>query len=408
MKIQSQKTKLTLTPTSPIRAGIALFTAITLAFILVNSGFSTQYELIHHAPMSVQIGELIIAKPMIAWINEGLMVFFFFLIGLEIKREVYEGQLSSIKQVALPAFAAVGGMIAPALIYLLFNWSDPVASQGWAIPAATDIVLALAFLALLGNRVPVSLKVFLTALAIFDDFGTLVIIALFYTESLSMTSILFIIGGVGALVVLNRLEVTRITAYMIVGLILWVAVLKSGVHATLAGVIVAWSIPMRVQGKEVLKTMEHDLTPWVTFGVVPVFAFFNAGINISGVTTETLLSPISLGIVLGLFIGKQLGVFVFARLAVWSGFAHLPTGVSWLQLYGVSALAGIGFTMSLFVAALTFEEPGAILSTNLSIVIGSLCSAILGMVILSRTYNKSVIKGDANQVPIKSQGPADI
>ncbi len=313
------------------------------------------------------------------------MVFFFFLIGLEIKREVLEGQLSSVTQIALPAFGAAGGMAAPALIYLFFNLGDPVAVRGWAVPVATDIVLALALLALLGERVPVSLKVFLTALAIFDDLGTLVVIAAFYTEGLSLPSLALATLGLAALFILNRLRIARLTPYALTGVFVWVAVLESGVHATLAGMLIALSIPMRASGKEVLKQLEHDLTPWVALGVVPVFAFFNAGIDLEGVTVESFLSPISLGVALGLFIGKQLGVFTGVGIAVVSGIARLPTGVTWPQIYGASVLTGVGFTMGLFVAGLAFVQPGLILSTNFSIIVGSSLSALLGMIVLTRS-----------------------
>ncbi|HNP65580.1 MAG TPA: Na+/H+ antiporter NhaA [Woeseiaceae bacterium] len=388
---------------SPKSAGTAMFGAMLLAFVWVNSPYQSFYEVIHHAPMSVQIGALVIAKPMISWINEGLMVFFFFLIGLEIKREVYEGQLSSLRQVALPAIAAIGGMAIPAAIYLAFNVNDPIAAKGWAIPAATDIVLALAFLALLGPRVPIALKVFLTALAIFDDFGTLVIIAAFYSGELSAFAMMLALAGIAAAMLLNRMRVTQTAAYLLVGVLLWVTLLKSGVHATLAGVALAFCIPMRVDGKEILKQIEHDLSPWVGFGVVPVFAFFNAGIELGGSAIASLLEPISLGVVLGLFLGKQLGVFASARAAVWMGLASLPPGVSWWQLYGVSLLAGVGFTMSLFIAALAFNEPGAILTTNLSIVVGSLLSGAAGMMVLHLACQKIDPNTDDRSVAVGNQ-----
>ena len=388
---------------SPKSAGAATLGAMFLAFVWVNSPYQSFYEVIHHAPMSVQIGALVIAKPMISWINEGLMVFFFFLIGLEIKREVYEGQLSSLRQVALPAIAAIGGMAIPAAIYLAFNANDPIAAKGWAIPAATDIVLALAFLALLGPRVPIALKVFLTALAIFDDFGTLVIIAVFYSGELSAFAMMLALVGISAALLLNRMRVTQTAAYVLVGVFLWVTLLKSGVHATLAGVALAFCIPMRVDGREVLKQIEHNLSPWVAFGVVPVFAFFNAGIELGGSAIASLLEPISAGVVLGLFLGKQLGVFASARAAVWMGLASLPLGVSWWQLYGVSLLAGVGFTMSLFIAALAFNEPGAILTTSLSIVVGSLLSGAAGMMVLHLACQKLDPNTDDRGVAVGNQ-----
>ncbi len=381
-----------------------MFGAMLLAFAWVNSPYANYYELIHHAPMSIQVGQWVLAKPMIAWINEGLMVFFFFLIGLEIKREVFEGQLSSLRQVTLPAVAAIGGMLVPAAVYLAFNADDAVAARGWAIPAATDIVMALAFLALLGDRVPTALKIFLTALAIFDDFGTLIVIAAFYTETLSAVSLGLAALGVVSAFILNRLRVSHIAAYVLLGAFLWVAVLKSGVHATLAGVVLAFAIPMRVDGREILKELEHSLNPWVAFAVVPIFAFFNAGIDLAGVTRDSLFGPVSLGVVAGLFVGKQLGVFVSARVAVWLGIASLPPGVNWLQIYGVSLLAGVGFTMSLFIAALAFDEPGAILATNLSIVVGSLLSAISGMLVLNVACRHRTPNVVLPQVPEQSRG----
>lgn len=389
MSAETIKSRLENTLTSPKSAGLAMFGAMLFAFIWVNSSFGSSYEAIHHAPMSFAIGKFSITKPLILWINEGLMVFFFFLIGLEIKREVLEGQLSSLSQIALPAFGAIGGMAAPALIYLFFNFGDPNAVRGWAVPVATDIVLALALLALLGERVPVSLKVFLTALAIFDDLGTLVVIATFYTEGLSLPSLVLATLGLVALFVLSRFRIARITPYALVGVFVWVAVLESGVHATLAGMLIALSIPMRASGKEVLKQLEHDLTPWVALGVVPVFAFFNAGIDLGGITVESFLSPISLGVMLGLFVGKQLGVFAGVGIAVVSGIARLPAGVTWPQIYGASALTGVGFTMGLFVAGLAFVRPGLILNTNFSIIVGSSLSALLGMIVLIRTCQPS-------------------
>lgn len=369
---------------SPKSSAALTLGAMLLAFVWVNSPYASAYESVHHAPASVTIGGFVLAKPMILWINEGLMVFFFFLIGLEIKREVLEGQLSSPSQIALPAFAAVGGMAVPAAIYLAFNHGDPAAARGWAVPVATDIVLALACLAVLGRRVPLSLKVFLTALAIFDDFGTLIVIATFYSEGLSVAALLAAVAALLVLVGFNRFRVGSVTAYGIVTVFLWAAVLESGVHATLAGVLAAWTLPMRVGGREFLHQVEHDLTPWVALLIVPLFAFFNAGIALEGMTIETLLSPVSLGVVLGLFLGKPLGVTAGAGLAVATGLGRLPPDVGWPQICGVALLAGVGFTMSLFVAALAFEGPGAALSVNLSVVIGSALSATAGLAVLAR------------------------
>jgi len=370
---------------SPAIAGVVLLASMLVAFIWVNSPFADSYEAIHHAPASISIGSFELAKPLILWINEGLMVVFFFLIGLEIKREVFEGQLSSPKQIALPALAAFGGMIVPAAIFLAFNSASEEHIRGWAVPVATDIVLALALLAMLGSRVPIALKVFLTALAIFDDFGTLVIIAFSYSEGLSLPSLLMAGLGTLGLLALNRLRVASLTAYILVGVFVWVSVLESGVHSTLAGVIIAWCVPMRVAGREFLHKIEHDLSPWVALLIVPVFAFFNAGIDLRGVEFSTFFGPLGLGIILGLFIGKQVGVMLGVGLAVLLRIGDKPIGVSWGQLYGAALLSGVGFTMSLFVAGLAFDQPGAVLTVNLAVVVGSLLSAVSGLLVVDRT-----------------------
>jgi Na+:H+ antiporter, NhaA family len=382
---------------SPAIAGVVLLASMLVAFIWVNSPFADSYEAIHHAPASISIGSFELAKPLILWINEGLMVVFFFLIGLEIKREVFEGQLSSPKQIALPALAALGGMLVPAAIFLAFNNSNEEYVRGWAVPVATDIVLALALLAMLGSRVPIALKVFLTALAIFDDFGTLVIIALAYSEGLSLPSLLMAGLGTVALISLNRLRVATLTAYILIGVFVWVAVLESGVHSTLAGVIIAWCIPMRVAGREFLHKVEHDLSPWVALLIVPVFAFFNAGIDMRGVEYNTFFGPLGLGIILGLFIGKQVGVMLGAGLAVLLRVGDKPIGVSWGQLYGAALLSGVGFTMSLFVAGLAFDQPGAVLTVNLAVVVGSLLSAIGGLLVVAQSSGRTHLpKPDIN------------
>jgi len=367
-------------------AGLTTLAAMLLAFTVANSPARAWYEVVHHLPVMVGVGTLAIDKPLILWINDGLMVFFFLLIALELKREIMEGQLSTYKSIATPAFAALGGMVVPALIYVAFNAGDPVAMRGWAIPTATDTVLALTVLVLLGTRAPVSLKVFLTALAIFDDLGAILVIALFYTDQLAVTSLVMAAVGIAALVSLNRFKVSHSAAYVIVGLFLWVAVLKSGVHATLAGVAIGLAIPMQVMqnGKSLspLRQTEHSLYPWVALGVVPLFAFFNSGITLSASTVGSLVSPASLGIVLGLFVGKQLGIFGAVWLAVRIGVAQLPDGAGWWQLYGVAMLAGIGFTMSLFIAGLAFSDPEVFRSARLSVVVGSLLAAVVGAAVL--------------------------
>jgi NhaA family Na+:H+ antiporter len=367
--------------------GILLVGAALVAMGLENSPFAVAYGALLDTPVAIRIGEFQIAKPLLLWINDGLMAVFFFLVGLELKREVLEGELASPSQAMLPAFAAAGGMAAPALIYAWLNWRDPVAIQGWAIPAATDIAFALGVLLLLGKRVPTALKVFLMTLAILDDLGAIIIIAMFYTADLSLTSLVVALSALVVLVVMNRRGVTNVAAYVLVGLVMWASVLKSGVHATLAGVALALVIPMRDPRdpeRSPLRELEHDLHPPVAYGILPLFAFANAGVSLAGVSWASLLAPVPLGIAAGLFVGKQLGVFAAAWLAVKLRLAALPAGVSWPQLYGVALLCGIGFTMSLFVGSLAFEhagqEHGA--SVRLGILLGSLSSAVVGYTVL--------------------------
>jgi len=391
---------------SETTAGLVTLSAMLLAFALANSPLRDLYQLVHHLRVSVRVGELGIDKPLILWINDGLMVFFFLLIALELKREVLEGQLSTPRAIAAPGFAALGGMLVPALIYVAFNAGDPVAMRGWAIPAATDTVLALTVLALLGTRVPVSLKVFLTALAIFDDLGAILVIALFYTERLATPSLVMAAFGIAALIGLNVFKITRTAAYVIVGVLLWVAVLKSGVHATLAGVAIGLAIPMRVtqagRSFSPLRDTEHALYLWVALGVVPVFAFFNSGIALSPSTVGVLGSPISFGIALGLFAGKQLGIFGAVWLAVRLGVAVLPEHCSWRQLYGVAVVAGVGFTMSLFIAGLAFPDPETFRSARLAVVAGSVLSAAAAVIVLMpgrRLGSPRADRGDVGPFP---------
>ena len=300
------------------------------------------------------------------------------------------GELADASKVALPALGAVGGMIVPAAIYAAINWHDPVGIRGWAIPSATDIAFALGVLSLFGERVPLGLKVFLMTLAVLDDLGAIVIIALFYSQDLSVTALTLAGAAVLALALLNRLGVRRIAAYMLVGALLWLAVLKSGVHATLAGVVIAMFIPARDPGDPAhppLTRLEHSLHPWVAFGILPVFAFTNAGVELAGLTPRALLEPIPLGIVLGLFVGKQIGVFSFAWTAVRLGLARLPEGVGFAHIYGASLLCGIGFTMSLFIGMLAFENTGSaevVVTDRLGILVGSLVSAVAGWLVLNR------------------------
>ena len=368
-------------------SGILLVAAAILAMVVNNSPLSSLYDHLLSMPVEIRVGAVHIDKPLLLWINDGLMAVFFFLVGLEIKREVLEGELSNPAQIALPAFGAVGGMAVPALVYVALNWGDDTAMNGWAIPAATDIAFALGVLSLLGNRVPAALKVFLLTLAILDDLGAIVIIALFYSGDLSLSSLAIAASAVVVLAVLNRRGVVSIAPYALVGVVLWAAVLKSGVHATLAGVLLALFIPLRVGDKAErapLRQLEHDLHPSVAFVILPIFAFANGGVDLAGVSLDMLTHPIPLGIALGLFVGKQLGVFTFAWLAIKLGVARLPKGVNYIQVYAVSVLCGVGFTMSLFIASLAFEHSrqNVMVDERIGILVGSLISAAVGYLIL--------------------------
>ena len=369
-------------------AGILLIIVTIFALLLQNSVFSGIYTSFLHTHVEIRFGNLQIAKPLILWVNDGLMAIFFFLIGLEVKREVMEGHLSSMQQISLPAIAALGGMLVPALVFVAFNQGDSFAMNGWAIPTATDIAFALGILSLLGSRVPLSLKIFLMALAIIDDLGAIVIIALFYTSELSTVSIIIASASLVVLFIMNRMGVIRKAAYILVGIILWVSVLKSGVHATLAGVALAFMIPLNSTDREgkkfsILKEMEHGLHYWVAFMILPLFAFVNAGVDLKGISIDQMLTPVPLGIMLGLFVGKQFGVFGFSWIAIKLGWAKLPTGSNWIQLYGVAVLTGIGFTMSLFVDSLAYNDTEIYhYADKLAILLGSFISAITGYLIL--------------------------
>ena len=374
-------------------SGLLLIFVTILALFLQNSFLTDFYTSFLHIPVQVTFGTFGIAKPLLLWVNDGLMAVFFFLIGLEVKREVLEGELSSKEQVVLPLIAAVGGMVVPALIFILFNQGDAFAMKGWAIPTATDIAFALGILSLLGKRVPVSLKIFLMALAIIDDLGAIVIIALFYTSDLSLLSILIASTCLVGLITLNRMHVIKKAAYILIGVILWLSVLKSGVHATIAGVALAFTIPLysfRKNGERfsMLKEMEHDLHYWVAFFILPVFAFVNAGVDLKGLEVSSIFSDISLGILLGLFLGKQVGVFGLSYLAIKLKFAVLPQGANLKQLYGVSVLTGIGFTMSLFVNTLAFNDSNTFhYADKLAVLLGSFLSGVVGYFFL-RTFSK--------------------
>ncbi|MEC4679133.1 MAG: Na+/H+ antiporter NhaA [Nitrospirota bacterium] len=372
--------------------GILLLTTAIIAMLVANSPLAELYSALLETTVAVQVGALSINKPLLLWVNDGLMAVFFFLIGLEIKREVMEGELSSFSQIVLPGMGALGGMVMPAAIYAWMNWSDPIALDGWAIPVATDIAFALALLTVFGSRVPTALKVFLLTLAIFDDLAAIIIIALFYSGDLSLSA-LFI--GVLALIVaitMNRIGVTRTSSFILLGVVLWIAVLKSGVHATLAGVLIAFCIPMRdEQGKSPLRELEHDLHGPVAFAILPMFAFANAGLSLSGVSIENLTHPVTVGVVSGLLIGKPLGILVFVGLAVGLRFVQLPNNVNWIQLLGVAFACGIGFTMSLFIAGLAFEHGSGDYfgGDRLGILIGSILSALAAYALLHVSLPKS-------------------
>jgi NhaA family Na+:H+ antiporter len=373
-------------------AGVVLMIGAVVAMAVANSPLATAYRAFIDLPVSLGFGSVALAKPLLLWINDGLMAVFFLLVGMELKRELLEGHLSSWQRAALPAIAAAGGMLFPALFYVALNRGDATALRGWAIPTATDIAFALGVLALLGSRVPTALKAFLLSVAIFDDLGAIGIIAVFYTDSLSMPMLAVALLMIGVLVLLNRGKVQKPLPYMLVGVVLWVAVLKSGVHATLAGVVLAMFIPLRGAGRGageaggLLRQLEHLLHPWVAFGILPLFAFVNAGVPLAGLAPAALLHPVPLGVMLGLFFGKQIGIMVVSFLAVRMRFAALPQGVGWAQLYGAALLCGIGFTMSLFIASLATQgvagEPFGL--ERLGVLMGTLLSGCAGYLVLQR------------------------
>ena len=377
--------------------GLLLMAAAALAMIIANSPLSPIYNYLIEVPFTIGLGSAGLSKPLLLWINDGLMAVFFLLVGLELKRELLEGQLSSIKNITLPAVGALGGMLIPAGIYVFFNYDDPNAISGWAIPAATDIAFALGVLSLLGSRVPASLKIFLTSIAIFDDIGAIVIIAVFYTAKISIAALIVAAVCLVLLLVCNRKGVSSLRVYCAIGLVLWVALLKSGVHATLAGVLVAFFIPIKSDSdrtyytnKSPLKYLEHELHSPVAFFILPIFAFANSGINLTNMTMDSMLHPVPVGIALGLFMGKQIGVFSFCWLAIKLGLARLPSGMSLLSMYGIALLCGIGFTMSLFIGSLAFEESGVntLFDERGGIIVGSLVSAVIGYFVLRYSLSK--------------------
>ncbi|KAB2886213.1 MAG: Na+/H+ antiporter NhaA [Albidovulum sp.] len=363
--------------------GVLLMLSALLALIIANSGLSDGYHALLTTPFSVLLNGEGLSKPLILWINDGLMAVFFFLIGLELKREMMEGKLKNPSDVMLPGVAAIGGMAVPALVYLALNWSDPVTRGGWAIPAATDIAFAVGVLALLGKRVPAALKVFLLTLAILDDLGAIIIIALFYTKELHLDYLLLALAPLTGLYLLNRAGAHRIAPIVMLGIVLWVLVLKSGVHATLAGVVTAFFVPLKDKyGKSPLHALEHALSPYVLFLIVPVFAFANAGVVLKGLTPSDLVSALPLGIAGGLVLGKQAGVFLATWALVRMGWARLPQGVTWMHIYGLACLAGIGFTMSLFIGGLSFADQALMNEVRLGVLTGSAISAIIGYTVL--------------------------
>ena len=370
--------------------GIVLMGAALLALVLANSPLSGAYFGALDTEVAVTVGGAGVVKPALLWINDGLMALFFFLIGLEVKREVLEGQLSSWQQSSLPLFAAIGGMALPALVFLAINLNSPANINGWAIPAATDIAFALGVLALLGSRVPAALKALLLAIAVIDDIGAIAIIALFYTPGVETAMLAIAAGLLVVLALVGRARVSTSIPYIVLGVALWFFVLKSGVHATLAGVALAMTVPLYDRtGDPVLERMEHALHPWVAFMVVPIFALANAGVSLAGVEPAALIAPLPLGIALGLIVGKQIGIFGFAWLAVKAGVSTLPDGISWRHVWGLSLVAGIGFTMSLFIGNLAFADPALIDQVKLGVLSGSLVAALAGVAILMGTREKT-------------------
>jgi NhaA family Na+:H+ antiporter len=363
--------------------GIALGIATLAALSIANSPLGPQYSALIHATAEIRIGSIGLSKSLEHWINDGLMAIFFLLVGLEIKREVIEGSLAGVQKAALPVVAAIGGFIVPTVFYAALNWGDAQALRGWAVPAATDIAFAIGICALLGRAVPASLKMFLLALAIIDDLMAIIVIAIFYTDDLSAPALL--LGGIGiaGLIALNLLNVRKPSLYAVVGVFTWVCVLKSGVHATLAGVAVGFAIPLaRHEGESLLEQVEHALKPWVSYTIVPIFAFANAGVPLVGISLSSLTAPIPLGIIAGLFVGKQLGVFGAAVVAIKLRIAKLPEGASSAQLYGIAVLTGVGFTMSLFIGTLAFEDENLMAQVRIGVLAASIVSGLVAWLVL--------------------------
>lgn len=374
-------------------AGILLMATATLALLIANSPMAPLYALLLDTPVEIRVGALHIGKPLLLWVNDGLMAVFFLLVGLELKRELVEGSLSRFRVAVLPAIAALGGMLVPAAVYLAITQGNPAHARGWAIPAATDIAFALGVLSLLGPRVPTSLKVLLTSIAIFDDIGAIAIIALFYTDQLALGALLVALACIIVLALLNRLRVSARSVYLAIGAVMWVALLKSGVHATLSGVILALFIPMHSTDRDQpspLKSLESDLHATVAFMVLPAFAFCNAGIPLLGIGIPQLLHPVPLGIAAGLVLGKPLGVFGFCWLAIRLGLASKPQDIGWQALFGLAVLCGIGFTMSLFIGTLAFDGSNTadLFDERVGIIAGSLLAGIAGWALLRTAVDK--------------------
>lgn len=370
-------------------SGPAIILALLLGLLAKNTPLASLYDAAHHAPVHLGIGPWTSDEPLILWINEGLMFFFFLLVGMELKRELIEGNLSTLRHAILPAVTAVGGVAVPALIYLVTTWGTPEVARGWAIPTATDIVLALAVLTPLGSRVPVALKTFVTALAIFDDIAAVLIIGLFYGKAIAWPKLAFIVIAVGSLWILNRIGVSRIWAYVVLGAILWLVMLSAGIEPTLTGVFVGFAPAMRPNADgSPLKETEASLHPWVALIIVPLFTFFNSGVQIGPEIVHGLASPAAVGIILGLFLGKQIGIMAVAWIVTRTGIALLPPGVTWKQFYGAAVVAGIGFTMSLFVNALAFSDPEIVASSKLAILVASSISATIGFLVLLLTARR--------------------